>query len=627
MAPGDEKYVVFFAPEAGVVPHYIAHCVVAKTLEERGHRALIVRCLDVYPRCIVMEAETMPMQMTAEQRTDVCTMCRHYADRMTESYGLTVIDLPDLIDGEIRRKVEALTATLPEDLSTFEVEGVRLGKICGAEAAVTLKTTDFTGATPEVRPLLVQYLQGALLSYFVMQRLADTGKIARVVHFNEYAILIAAALAAAKRGIATTDMTMASRRGGDRRRFVFFSHPLAILSYRYRLKQWPHWRTLALPPDVVRDVTDDCLFRISGNSAMVYSPVRTGSTDEVFSQLSLSSGRRILVAFTSSLDEIAANSQYLSALGAEPFPERQPFRDQIEWLRALIERVEASADLQLIVRIHPREGANRRESIVSTHLAKLRATFDRPYKHVRFVWASDAISSYDLMELADVGLSAWSSTALEMARFGVPAVLAFDRHTPMPIGDVVRWTDTPDRYFQLLGEVLQAPPSLDLIRFAYRWTHLFILGCAFDVGDVVPDPACATLPPFKSPAVGASIEDVLVHGKAADEINRERLLAAQGPDADELEREALLAQLRRVIWFMCTGRDCSSDYRLCYRDKPARHLPPDCDVVLSRDRDYVELRTRDTTVRRRSRLVQRLGLLAAQRVEQRKPMEGVDLPA
>ena len=58
------------------------------------------------------------------------------------------------------------------------------------------------------------------------------------------------------------------------------------------------------------------------------------------------------------------------------------------------------------------------------------------------------------MEIADVGLSAWSSTALEMARLGVPVVVAFDRHTPFPLGDVVTWAPDKAGYFRCLDEVL-----------------------------------------------------------------------------------------------------------------------------------------------------------------------------
>src|SRR5262249_48888080 len=150
----------------------------------------------------------------------------------------------------------------------------------------------------------------------------------------------------------------------------------------------------------------------------------------------------------------------------------QPFRDQVEWLEALIAYIEPSSDVQLIIRIHPREGANRREKVSSRHLEILRERFSQPYQHVRIVWPEDPVSSYDLMELADIGLSSWSSTALELARFGTPVVIAFDRHTPFPIGDVVTWDETRDGYFRCIREALRREPSLDLVRYAYRWSHI-----------------------------------------------------------------------------------------------------------------------------------------------------------
>lgn len=614
MARGDDRYVVFFAPEAGVVPYYIAHCVVAKTLEQLGYRTLIVQCFDVYPRCVVMDGESLPFDMSAEQRRNACATCHRYSNDMAGAYGLNVVDLRELADEDVRRKVDALMADLPEDLSTFEIEGTRIGKICGAEAAVTFKTTDFTGSTPDVRQILIQYLKGALLSHFAMQRLIASGKVARVVHFNEYAIVLSAALLARKAGVPTTFMSMASIRGVDRRRIVFMNDLLAIVGHRSKLNDWSMWRDLHLTPAMVADVGDDCLFRISGNSVMVYSPVRTGSTDAVFEQLALSPDRKLLVAFTSSLDEVAANNQYLSALDCEPFSEVQPFRDQIEWLDALVGKVETSDDLQLVVRIHPREGANRREGTVSSHLGLLRSHFQKPFKHVRFVWPGDDVSSYDLMELADVGLSSWSSTALEMTRFGVPTAIAFDIHTPFPIDDVMRWSATPDGYFGLLQELLNQPGSLDRIRFAFRWTWLRTLGSSLDFGDVIPDPNCGVLPPFATPAVASDVKDVLVGGASAVDINYKRLAAAQHGQSARSEEDELLRQLRRAVWLMCTGEDRAVDYRLYYSDSPIGSVPEGYDAVLARDGGFVELLAGDRRIRRRSRMVPRLATLAASRV-------------
>jgi hypothetical protein len=617
VASADGEFVVFFSPEAGVVPHYVTHCVVAKTLQERGHRVLLVRCLDVFPRCVVMDSIAAPQDMDAAQRQAICATCIGHANDMAGRYGLDVLDLAELVTNEIRAKVAALTADLPRDVRRFEHDGIRFGQICAAEAAVIFKSADLTGGDPAVRRLMVLYLKGALLSYLAMQRLVATGKVKRVVYFNEYATLLGAALAARQRGVPTSLMTLASLRGVDRRRPVFMDDSIAIASYRRRLAQWADWRELPLPASTVAALADDSLYRISGNSIMIYSPARTGAINNLFARLRLASERRLLVAFTSSLDELAANSEFLDAMGLSPFSEVQPFNDQIDWLEALIAHVEASGSLQLVVRVHPREGANRREATSSSHLLRLRERFDRPFDHVRFVWPGDDVSSYDLMELADVGLSAWSSTALEMARFGTPAVIAFDRHTPLPVGDVVSWSPTRQSYFRCIEEALHRPPSLDLVRFAYRWTHLHILGCAGDIGDIVPDSTYPGLPPFVMPKQAGFIEEVLVAGRPALNVNRDRLLVAPADDASATEEAALRRQLRRLVWFFCTGEDRADDYRLVFSTSPDEPLAKQDGAMLVQDAAGLEFRTAELTVRTRSRIVARLGALAAQETRER----------
>ncbi len=219
------------------------------------------------------------------------------------------------------------------------------------------------------------------------------------------------------------------------------------------------------------------------------------------------------------------------------------------------------------------------------------------------------------MELADVGLSAWSFTALEMTRLGVPTVVAFDLHTPYPIGDVVLWADSPEGYFACLEQALQRVPCIDPIRFAYRWTNLRLLGCSVDIGDVVPHSDAGVLPPYRTPKAAAAIEEIVVGGRTALELNRERLFAVRSSDAAAVELEALKRQLRRCIRLLCTGEDRTDDFRLFYARQPTSRIPNNYDAVLVDDGETIEWRMEDRSVRRRSRMARRLAMLAAQNVD------------
>jgi hypothetical protein len=612
LAADDRPAIVLFAPEAGIVSHFMAHSLVAKILQERGHRVLIVRCHDVYQRCVVMDSMSLPRDMTLEHRRSACAACAQSVARAARDYGIEMVELPELVDATVRNVVARQMSRLPEDLASFEIDGVKFAQFCGAEAAVTFKVLDPFSTDPAVRTLLLQYLEGALLSYHAMKRLAAMVKVTRLVHFNEYSMLLGAAVAARGVGIPTTNMSFATVMVVDRRRIVLMPTLLAISSYREQLDNWLAWRNLALPEKAVAEFGDDCRYRMTSNSAMIYSPMRTGSVDDLYEQLAISQSRRLLVAFTSSLDEVSANKYYLEAVGEKPFPAEQPFRDQIEWLEALIERVEPSDDLQLVVRIHPREGANRRDKVASRHLAMLRERFTKQYEHVRFVWPGEAISSYDLAELADVGLTGWSTIGLEMVRFSVPVVAAFNLHTPFPVGDVVRWRPTRDGYFQCLDEALRAKPDLDHATFAYRWSSLRHLGYAVDLGDVVPDSEFTGLPPYRAPAAAGIVEDAIVHGKSVLDVNHSILRGHQGAGAHRAERAALHQQFRRNVWFFCLGEDPGCDYRLFCHGGEIDHVPAGYDAALSVSGGIVTFLSGDRTVRRRSPMVRRMALLAAQ---------------
>jgi hypothetical protein len=599
---------VFFAPDAGVTPHFAAHCIVARTLRELGHQVLMVRCDGYYRHCVVMDMFNLTTSKTPEQRKQVCDHCRGSEVRMRRPYKLPSVDLGEFISAKTIEDIEQQCRSMPFDAGEFQVDGIRFGALCSSDLALSMKTLDQLRVTGEPRKMLEAYVSGALTSYRAMQALFQKLNVARVIFFNEYGMLAGAALAAIKAGIPVTRITHAVHQNIDRQKINILHDPLTIMTYHKSLDEWPRWRDLALSPMQVRMLVDNQLSRLGASGHTIYSARYSGASSDIFDCLGLSPERTTLVAYTSSVDEFNSNLNLMSSFGVNLFQKEQPFSDQMEWLDAVIGHVERSEHLQLVIRIHPREGKTSRDNNSSEHLARLVEHFSGSYKHVRIIWPEDPTSSYDLSEIADVALSGWSNITMELARLGIPVLTAFYRYVPFPVPDVVAWEPTPAGYFRQLERMIGESVTLDRIRYAFRWSYVYSLSMSVDFGDVVPAPDYHDLPPFRMTAAAPEVEAILVNGKSAIEINRQKIVAAQSVTSTLDETAALHQQMRRMIWFLTTGEDRTEDYLLLCGDQMESGS---ADLVVTIEDGFVELRTAAKTIRRRSQVLRRLALLAA----------------
>jgi hypothetical protein len=553
--------VLFFAPDAALAPHFVTHLVVARTLKELGHAVLIVRCFrHLLPRCVVMESVALPTAAPLEERVRHCESCVRNSLAMAEEYGLDVVDLDQVIDGKLRARAQSAMAGA-QDLGTFAFAGVALGQFARGDLSRMLKINDPAGAGEETRARLRQYIETAALSYLAMERLCERLNVSRVVYFNDYAMTLAAAAAAEQKGIPTTHLSHAPITNNDRRRITMLSG-YAPLEGQRRLQTWCSWRDLALPSDRVTLLSDDSFLRFAGSGFTIYSPAWTASSAALFDRLSLERGRRLLVAYTSSEDEVRGVRYYESALGVAIYPGSSPFDDQFDWLESLIDYVERSDDLQLVVRIHPREAPNRRENRTSENLREYQRRFTGPYRNVRIVWPNDPISSYDLAELADIGLIALSTIGFELARLGVPVIASFPHLAEAPEGVFISWDNTRAAYFEALRQALGEPPALDRVVAAFRWVNARFVEYSVDFGDVIPAPDYPSLPPFMMPRQATAVEQVLIGGRSLADVNRERLEAAQDRGSAAREQEAIARHLRSFLHFLLLAQRPDNDFPL-----------------------------------------------------------------
>jgi hypothetical protein len=151
---------------------------------------------------------------------------------------------------------------------------------------------------------------------------------------------------------------------------------------------------------------------------------------------------------------------------------RQVFTDNMtEWLLRTLEYFATRQDVQFILRVHPGEQNLDGPSVVDLVNEALPQTPD----HIHVIAASDAINTYDLVAIADLGLAYTTTVGMEMAMNAVPVIVVGDTHYRGKgfTLDPQSW----DEYFDLLEKTLAAPeklrPSEEQIRRAWHYAYRF----------------------------------------------------------------------------------------------------------------------------------------------------------
>jgi hypothetical protein len=151
---------------------------------------------------------------------------------------------------------------------------------------------------------------------------------------------------------------------------------------------------------------------------------------------------------------------------------RQVFsQNMTEWLERTMRYFHEHPQVQLVVRIHPGERYTKGPSVAGV----ARRILPEMPENIRLVEANDPINTYDLVEIADVGLAYTTTVGMEMAMSGVPAIVVGQTHYRQK-----GFTLDPDSwpaYFKLLEQVVADPQAFRLSRtqveqawqYAYRF--------------------------------------------------------------------------------------------------------------------------------------------------------------
>jgi len=151
---------------------------------------------------------------------------------------------------------------------------------------------------------------------------------------------------------------------------------------------------------------------------------------------------------------------------------RQVFtKSMAEWIERTVQYFVPRDDIQLVIRVHPGEILTRGVSIVDI----IHNLMPELPEHIHLIKPKEKVNTYDLMEIADLGLVYTTTVGLEMAMSGIPAIVVGNTHYRN-----LGFTIDPDsyvNYYKLLGSMLADPSqyrmSKDKIDLAWKYAYHF----------------------------------------------------------------------------------------------------------------------------------------------------------
>ncbi len=251
---------------------------------------------------------------------------------------------------------------------------------------------------------------------------------------------------------------------GDRKQHVWLAQNSEVMRQETD-KLWEARGGKELLPEELDQLRQMFLARQSGtlwesfSRAWQGTPTQGGS--EARKALGLEEGKPVVLLATNVLGDSLT-------LGRQVFSQ-----SMAEWISRTVQYFGGQPEVQLVIRIHPGEQLARGPSMVDV----VREVHPKLPKHIHLIGPKDNVNTYDLIEVADLGLVYTTTVGLEMAMSGVPVVVAGQTHYRKR-----GFTHDPDswvNYYKLLGQMLSKPEAYRLSReqvesaweYAYRFFY------------------------------------------------------------------------------------------------------------------------------------------------------------
>lgn len=539
------KPVILFIPEAGIYPYLRGLSVLGDAISKNGGKVLVTKCTGQMKRCIMMDMNNCPIDVSEEEKAKLCKKCSNMFCQAKKKYNFEEIDLSELVDEEMENEIsDILKDVSTEEKQNINYMGFPVGK--AAQFDFTLMTKYLYG--PELgehhQKIYDTYIKNIAFTTALAKKICKRYDPELLLTFGEYAQYQGARHATILENVKRKAMIYPMHFNADCSRFIIWKNTNEAFFYPH-CQRWNDYKNICISSKHVRECWDDAYFRLFTAGSHIFSPRKAEDPEVIFKKLNLDEKKKTIVVYTSSYDE-----RYVKNIVMDIWKEGpeiiDAFPDQISWLKMLRSYVSYRDDVQIIVRVHPREGS-RQFGFDSQHLKQLKKEFSEESSNFTIIWPDDQTSSYDILELADVCLVPWTLMGQEAVRLGIP-VLSSTGNMFYPNDDFIQVAIDPEDYKRKLDEIIEMRFTWKHLVKAVRYYHWRAFAPALDLSETVPkDFSDSNIWPEVPDNMSKVINDVLMDKSDLIEYNIENWTKNLPEDAEEQERKEMMRGIRYLL--------------------------------------------------------------------------------
>jgi len=426
---------------------------------------------------MTMAASGISIDDDSERKNAICNLCCRQSKQIRDNFKFNSISLNSLINQSDKEFADKLILRKTEDLQDFHFKDIPIGKIAAYEALIHSKHIDLkiNGQAEKIyRAILYNCYLVAVASLRILKSYKiDVG----VTYHSAYSYnrvfqetLESNQLSAYS---LNTSYNVAEH---DSHLVVTKDNPYQ--SYRRQIADWPLYKDISCSQEEFHLAARHLTSLMSGVGLAFL--VSLNSSNSNFNEYnSLTPEKKLILVTLSSYDELLATE----VAGFGWSRENLVFSSQIEWVKWLFDYAKSRDDIQIIIRVHPREFPFNKNGNRSAHSYQLERIFKIKPSNVFINLPSDRIPIYELMLKADVVLVAWSSAGLEASMLGIPVVTYCEKVLLYPSSLIVA-ANTESEYRIAVDAALTESWSIDKALISFRWAVFFFVKSRVSINNV-----------------------------------------------------------------------------------------------------------------------------------------------